>query len=336
MKQKMLIFAALCLLTPAISNTQVFVAHGDNGFSLELTEIVNVAVNCTTAEVYTQSIVMCGNTSLVHFPSGVDMNQTALENATAIVLSFTTSQSFLIYVFYGVSSGTAESLANTVTPSIETAFETDFTWSSTGTSDSDVNVTYTGPGKTNLADYTEWLMQHCLASDLGGFSLTFAPMSQETNAVAMVSAFKDSGGFDWMYQMGTGYSTSIPAGTGNHKIDILDLLNVDSLAPSPYAITDDTCTSMVMLIINSNTTVTYVSCEPGSASPEQPKGWIIPPLPGTTLTAYFSFGDDPSSVSPLSFTFGGTIVPEFTLSTLMLLLMMATAVILAAKKKPKI
>lgn len=336
MKKKILTLLVLCSAILVINNTQVFTASAQ--VSSEFMESINVSVNCTTADVYTYSMVMCGDTSLVHFPAGIDMNRVELESATATVLSFSTMQSFLIYVFNTTNLNTARSLADAVKPSIETGFDTSFTFSSIGTGEGYVNVTYTGPGKTSLPNYVGWLMQRCLASDMGGFSLTFVSMVNKINAVVFVNAYKQSGGFDWMYSMGTSYSTSIPTGTGNHKIDILDLLNVNSLAPSSYAYSEDMYTSMVMLTISSNTPVSYVSCEPGLMSPQtgQLKGWVNTPIPGTYFTAYFTFGDDSSPVNKLSYTFNGTVIPEFTALTLIVMFMLAAIIVLIAKRKLKI
>lgn len=317
-----------------ISCNQVFIVKASYGFDLGLTETASVSVNCTTAQVSTMSMVMSYNTSLVHSPSGVDMGRTELMNATGISLIFSTVQSFLIYLFNNTNLATARSFADAVKPSIQTAFGTSFTWSATGQNDSQVNVTYTGSGKANLTQYTEWLMSQCGgAPDLGGFSLTFLPMTHEPGAFSSVSAYKEVGGFDWAYSMMTGYVMSIPKGSGNHRIDILDLLDVDSLAPSPYANVEDTYTSNVMLTISSNQTITYVSSEPGLVSPEQPRGWMsIPFTPPNTLIYYFSFADDPSPVSPLSLTFSGIVIPEFT-TLLSVILLILTAIIAVVMRK---
>jgi hypothetical protein len=159
-------------------------------------------------------------------------------------------------------------------------------------------------------------------------------MSQEPHAFVVVSAEKESGGFDWTYFMMTGYSTSITQGSGNHTIDVLDLLNVESLAPSSYASEVETgYSSMVSITISSNQTINYVSCEPGEASPPQLRGWFIIIPSGTYLTAYFSFGNDPSPVSPLTFTFSGIVVPEFTTLVLLAMFTLTAAIAIIVKKR---
>jgi hypothetical protein len=158
-------------------------------------------------------------------------------------------------------------------------------------------------------------------------------MSQAPHAVVVVSVMKDSGGFDWEYSMMVGYYTSITPGSGNHTIDVLYLLNVESLAPSSYASEVEIgYTSMVSLTIYSNQTISYVSCQPGLADFPGNRGWTYYQYEPTSLVAYFGFGNDPSPVSPLTFTFSGLVVPEFT--TLALLVMFAlTAMISIIIKK---
>jgi hypothetical protein len=116
--------------------------------------------------------------------------------------------------------------------------------------------------------------------------------------------------------MGVIYYESIPVGAGEHKIDFLDLLNVESLAPSEYASYEEWAgLAMVTLTIVSNETVSYVSSEPGLANPltGQLKGWYVnpqPPQPPVQLMAYFIFANDPTPVDKLSFTFSGLVIPE--------------------------
>lgn len=292
-------------------------------------EGVNVSVNCTTAKLYINCMVTSNDTSLVHFPPEIDMSRTELTNAVSVSLIFSRAISVLIYAFNNTDIGTARALADAVKASIEAGFDTSFTFNSTGTYDSYVNVTYIGSGKTDLTSYMDWLMDKCLISDLGGFSLTFIPMTSELNASILVSAVKESGSFDWMYSVGIGYSTNMQVGSGDHKIDFLDLLNVNSISPSPYALTQGFYTSVVMLAVVSNETVSYVSSEPGLISPpDQLKGWYIQSTDYSPvkLLAYFSFGDDPTPVDRLSLTFSGLIIPELAgLAPILLTLMMLIA-----------
>jgi len=302
-------------------------------------ELVEVIVNCTSAEVGVSSAVI-GNTTFVHFPPGIDMSRTELTNVILISVGFSRVGSGLFFLFdNNTDTTTATSLANSVKDSIETAFETSFTWLSTSlTEDNYVNVTYTGSGKSDLPSYLNSLMEKCLAPDLGSFTLTFIPMSNEASAYILVSTFKESEDFDWMYSMGVSYSTNIPVGAGEHKIDLLNLLNVESLTPSPQASSNGWVTSMVTLTIVSNETVSYKSSEPGLANPMagQLRGWYVNPTipqPPAQLIAYFSFADDPTPVDKLSLTFAGLVLPEFNAATLLTMLMLVVSLIVIAKKK---
>ncbi len=137
------------------------------------------------------------------------------------------------------------------------------------------------------------------------------------------------------------YYTSITEGTGEHTIDILDLLNVESLAPSNYSLTSmpgyiyPIYMSIVMLDITSDTTVTFVSCRPDQATPPL-RGWYIElQIPSTQLQGIFFFGGDRTPVTELSLTFSGVVIPEFAASTLMVVLAIATTITVFIKKQFK-
>ena len=337
MRLKIMLLLSITLLVFALNYNGTSSVNASVEGSPELLETINVNVNCTTATVITNSMITSSNTSFIHAPPGLDMNETKLENITTIGIEVSTVQSLLVYVFNNTDAVTARTITDNVTSSIADAFNiTSFTWNSTGTSNTYVNITYTGPGKENLTAYTEWLMSQCLASDLEGFSSTFLPMTSKPTAFVGVSAFKESGSFNWTYSMMTQYSTNIPTGSDNHLIDILNLLNVSSLAPSPYANAGGMYTSMVNLQVLSNETVSCVSCQPGLANPpSQPKGWYPnPSQPPNTLIYYFTFANDPTPVETLTFTFGGTVIPEFTTLTLTIALLL-TAIATTALKQLK-
>jgi len=336
MKPHLVFLVAVLLAATVMTNvkTGLTMVYEYLPVEAELREIVNVDVNCTTAKVSVVCGVISNNTVLVHFPAEINMNITELLNATEVMVGFSTEDSFLWIVFNNTEVGGAEKYANvTVETYFEPVFGRGYTYNSTSVEDTYVNVTFTGSAVANLTEYTEWLMTECLTSDLEGFSLTFIPMTNETGAYTLIGAMKESGGFDWMYAMGVMYHTTIPDGPGEHTIDVLDLLDVESLAPSPYSFYFPAYMSMVMLTINSNETVTFVSCEPGQASPPA-RGWYIsPPIQPTQLQATFMFGDNPSPVTALSLTFGGVIIPEFTTPTLMAVLTFAATVATALKRR---
>lgn len=101
-------------------------------------------------------------------------------------------------------------------------------------------------------------------------------MTNKTNAHAGLGAFKDSGGFNWYYGMGMLYSTSIPTGIGVHTIDVPNLLNVESLEPSPNASMPmglpELYASLVTLNIYSNATISFVECKLGQVNNPYFKG----------------------------------------------------------------
>jgi hypothetical protein len=256
-------------------------------------------------------------------------------NVTAIGVMFSTAQSSLMYLFDNTDAATAESIADGFLASMSSAFSTSFVWFSTGTSDSVVNVTYTGAGKSNLPLYVEGLVSQCLTADLEGFSLTFEPMSHELGAYAAVAAEKDPGGFDWTCYMMTSYVTTITGGSDDHLVDVLDLLNVDSLAPSQYSAEVEVgYYSQVLLTISSDSSVSYVSSQPGTVVDPAERGWFLYPIPPTnTLIALFYFGSSPTPQSPLTLTFGGVVVPEFTTIALLVLFLVSATVALVARKR---
>lgn len=307
----------------------------------EFMEMVMVNVNCTTASVSVISAVLSNNTALVHFPSEINMNATEWENVTEVVAGFSTADSFLFYTFNNTSEDNAEKMANALTDLINMIFGTSFGHNSTYRNNGYVNVTYVGVGVGNLTQFTESLMQDCLIPDLGGFSSTFIPMTKEMGAYVEIGGLKESGGFNWTYGVGVMYSISTSADGGEHTIDILDLLNVDSLAPSPYALAPSPLMSMYMSIvqlsITSNDTVSYVSCRPGQAQPpSQPRGWYIETqISPTILQAYFIFGGDNTPVTELSLTFSGVIIPEFAAPMHMAVLALTTTITVFIKKRFK-
>ncbi|MGQ9538145.1 MAG: hypothetical protein ACUVTE_00955 [Candidatus Bathycorpusculaceae bacterium] len=301
------------------------------------TEMVNIAVNCTTASVNVASIAISNNTELVHFPAEMDMNTVEWKNVTDLTVIFGAADSFLNYLFNNTSQDEAETLAKNLTPQFENVFNVTFTHNSTGTSNGYVNVTFTGTGVGNLTQFTEWLMLEWLAQNLGGFTITFIPMTNETDAHTGLGAFKESGSFNWYYGMGVFYSTSIPTGTGVHTVDVLDLLNVESLEPSPNATMligpTRLYASIVILNIYSHEMISFVGCEPEQVYNPMTRGWYLSPSMENRISAQFGFGNDPSPVSELWLSFSGAVIPEFATPAAMFALTLATAVAVAVKAR---
>lgn len=322
----------LCTLAVASGCARVSIVHGlDGTLSTILTEIAGVYVNCTSSQVTINSMIASGNTSLVHFPSSLNMNDPNLLNATGVMVEFATSQSSLAYVFDNTDTTTAKSMADAVTPSLGTAFQTIFTFVSTSASGSNVSVAYSGAGKSNLTQFTQSLMTSDLYPGLGGLSSTFLPMSLNANALTGMVGTKKVGTFDWTFGMLVSYSTNIAVGPGNHAVDILALLNVDSLAPSSFAYSVGAYMSDVTFSVSSNDTLSYVSSQPGLATPPS-RGWSTYPLTNA-IGGVFMFGNDASAVSPLTFTFGGTVLSELPPTALLLAATLATTIALTSRRR---
>jgi predicted secreted protein with PEFG-CTERM motif len=129
--------------------------------------------------------------------------------------------------------------------------------------------------------------------------------------------------------------TTITAGSDSHLVDVLDLLDVDSLAPSKYATEPEMgYSSQVMVTISSDSPVGYVTSQPGTTTNPAERGWFLMffSLPNT-LMAWFYFGSDPSPQSPLTLTFSGVVVPEFPTIPLLVLFLVSATVALVARKR---
>ena len=305
------------------------------GFGAKLMEMVNIGVNCTTASVDVATVIFSNDTSLIHFPEEANLNDPALINATGITVGFASNFSVLTFTFENVSASTAKSNADAVKSSIESAFGVSFTYNSTETHDSYVDVVYMGEGQSDLVSYTEWLMDQCLNSTIGGFSLTFPEMASEPSAMVNVIGDKNVGNFNWTYSMVVHYTASIPTDGGLHTIDVLDLLNAESLSPSQYALVGELgYSSIVNVRVHSNETIIFEECIPSRVTYPMTRGWYVPSDSGLTLTGTFYFGNDPTAVEELTFTFSGVVVPEIN-SIFPLIALLAIAMLAITLKNKK-
>ena len=288
--------------------------EAQGGTTMPFGEHLSATALCTKGTVGVTAMVTSNESSLVHFPTAVDMTREELRDAVVVMLGFAPSpyNSVLLYEF-NTTLEQARTLAEAVTPSIENAFNTHFWYNSSRIRNNYSEVSYLGEGKADLASYVQWLTGQCLASDLGGFSLSFVP-AVAGGASPLVSAGKESGGFDWLYSFSVSRAEDLQPGPGPHEIDLLDLLNVNSLQPSPYSQFDSgPYTSTVTVTVTSNQSVSFVSCEPGLVDPfsGQLRGWIYQQMGSNMLTGSFTFANDPSPATSLSFTFSGMVIPEF-------------------------
>jgi hypothetical protein len=305
------VFLLFPVLAVALACAQPFAANAATA-TVMFWENVSISIDCTNSQVAVMSMVNSVNASLVHFPSEVDMNNPNLENVTMLLLTFANDTSKLMVQLNNTQGSNARAIADMETPTLNTAFQTTFTWASTVESGGIANVTYNGAGKQNLTQFTGYLSAHCLSSGLEGFSLTFLPFSHESDALIVVGAAKNSGGFEWAYQTAITYTTSIAAGSGSHFVDVLGLLKLESVAPSLYAIYGGYYQSSITLTVASKTSGSFVSCQPARVYQTTQRGWFIyPPNPPLRVIGVFSFGNSASSVNVLTFTFNATVIPEF-------------------------
>jgi hypothetical protein len=341
MKKLTLILASLCVFALVLCKTETLIVGAPAPMDDILSEAITIGVDCIHANLTCLDMISSNNDTLIHFPSGVDMSNSQLENVTAIGLTFSTSASFLLFEFNNTDENTALATANSLVPSVATSFDTSFVMPSSGSSGTYVNVTYSGDGKNNLATYIDWLTPRCLKSDLAGFSSAFSAVGQEPNAIFSVLAEKESGGFLWTYMMMVGYSTPISTGTGSHTVDVLDALNVANLSPSPYAgevtmtpfaTMDTTYMSSITLTITASTAILFDSCQP-DLSVGNSRGWTYLNIPSNMITAMFTYSNDSSPVSQLSFTFTGTVLPELSTLSLIIVLMTASLIALVFKRR---
>lgn len=306
-----------------------------------------VQVWCDSASVAMTVDVSSYNYTLVHFPSEVDIFDSSLENVTdvgvrASTFAYTTS---LSYEFDDTSVEEARAIADAITPSMSEAFGVSFTFERSYVSGTtDAVVSYTAP-YLDVTSFAELLVSTCVAEDMNGLSDVIpgfvAKMSVAAPYVEIgVRASKMGGGFNWDTSVGalsTNYS--VPTGSNSHTIDVLDLLGVSSLAPSPYTFDGSHYESQIELGVFSSDSTSFVSCEPPLAAASGEKGWTVQTIPSSPLlnmsllTGVFGFGSDPSPVTELSLTFSGTVIPEFTSLTLLLTLMLTVAGILILRKR---
>lgn len=298
------------------------------------TEAIMITVNCSDSSVMTMLVVSSDNDTLINFPDPVDLNDPHLSNGM-IVASSSPAVSMLAYVFQGINETQARENADAITPSMETAFGVSFTWDSTETIDTAVYVNYTGPGQSDMISFANSMVSECVHPDVKGFSYAIQSLATRTTTSSLtLTAMK--AGVDWLIGIGAMSNSNIPTGSGSHTIDVFDLLGVYALAPSPYSFnaTEDYYQSIVWLTINPDTPISFVDCRPPEKEhPEDlsERGWthMFPMFE----MAMFYFGNESTSPESLTFTFSGTVVPEFTPPTIVITLILTAACMIAFKKR---
>ncbi len=261
---------------------------------------------------------------LVHFPSEVDMSDSRLQKCISMVATFNGTTSNLTYTFNETSSVEARTYADAITQSMNLAVGLTFDWQHTS-SDSLVVVSYAAPGVSDMASFTDSLRSKCLKSDIGGFSNVLVDMVTKSPQSTVYLEARGPG-FEWGYSFKVAYTTKVQPGEDSHTIDVLNLIGVSELAPSPYCLDPYLgYISSISVDVYSPWNATFISCEPPEASYDE-RGWWISPFE-TYLRASFDFYDDPTPVNTLFISFSGKVIPEFNSSMMLLLFLSATALI---------
>lgn len=292
-----------------------------------LYEGISIDLDCATGALDIKCLVSSYISTLVHYPSEVDMLDSHLLKCMSSVVIFNGTGSSLIYTFNDTSPEDARAYADALAPSMNSAFGLTFDWQYTSSTPF-VVVCYCGPGIPDMVLFTDNLRSKCLKSDIGGFSNVFVSMvAKSPQSTVHLEAHKSSGSFQWMYNFEAEYMADMPPSEDSHTVDVLDLLGVSELAPSPYCAVEGVYESVLSVTIDSPWNVTYISCQPFEAITPG-KGWYI-------FEGWYSFDfyNDPSPVGSLSITFGGKVVPEFTSFVMMLMFLGATAWIPIFKKR---
>lgn len=306
-------------------------------------ESVNINVDCTQGTVTVTSSEYCfavNDTTPLHTPSGANLTSMNWNDVREVTLTFSASNSTL--TVWVLNTTATRSIADAWATMLSTAFQTSFTYDSNAGG----LVGYTAAGKSDLSQYMQSLLSWCFVSDFNGFSPTLVHVAGQPGASITVDMSTTSNN-EWAYHITCSYETSMSTGSGDHTVDVLNLLGVTSLAPSSYSeYYDDSLYSPTNLYdatvdvsITPSQTVTYTSSQPaGLATVEPPVGDLAPrgwtDYSGTGTNPQFSFENDSSTVNQLTYTFSGAVVPEFPLTMILpLLTLLSIAVGLISKRR---
>ena len=327
-------FVLLCILLLSIIAISGSSVRAESSLSF-FTEGCSVWVYCTNGTASTYCQVSSSNSSLVGFPSNLNMNRSEFNYAQSITTTFSSNQLTLVYAFANTTEADSLSDANLTVSDFETAFNTSYAWQSSNSMYGYFfNETYTSPPKQNLTSYAQYIMAHCLAPDLAGFSSTFPYLIQKPNATLIVTATQGTLVSGWTYTVAVSYISPVQGGAGSHTIDLLNLLNVSSIKPSLYSNQGEIMS--VLLDIYSGDSVSYVSSEPATSSSYMTRGWVSQSYIPQLITAFFNFGNDTSPVNQLSYTFAGVVVPEFPSYALTIIAFLLAISVLTLLTRPPI
>jgi len=339
-KKRLIVFAfALTSLTLiAFGNTPVALSNGpETGAYMEY---IMISVDCNTASLSLACNLFSINSSLIHYPSGVNLNNSHLRNCTAVSVMFNGTGSTLTFMFNETSHANAKSNADVMIDSMNSAFDVTFTHESTigyPIPYPQVWVIYSAEGKPNMTTFLGSLKTECVDPDVCGFSealpylFTYAEDEMITLTAINVTEI-------WSCTLTAGYNTSIATGSGSHTIDVLHYLGgISYLQPSEYAnFTGYYMWSYIFVAVNSTDTISFVECQPDEVMiPIFEAGWYVPEKGPNTVSGTFYFGNEPFIGEVITFTFGGTVIPEFTPLTTILLIAFVSTILLYLHKRYK-
>ena len=277
------------------------------------------------------------NYSQIHLPSGINITEAYLLNCSGIAVSFDHFHSILTLSFNDTTPSQARDNSDIMIPSMNIAFDTTFVWNATiiaSPPDKYVHVLYLAPAKTDMGSLLADLKPSCVESDVAGFSNVLPTMfTHSTNETILLTFSNQSE--DWTGYILTTFEANLSPGSGTHTIDFLYYLGTGSLEPSPYSnFGGYYLTSTVGITVNSDASISFVGCQPAEAAMLGMPGWFITSRgPGSTVSGMMYYGNDPSIGNVITFSFSGTVVPEFTTLTLLLSFALVLAGLLCVRKR---
>jgi hypothetical protein len=318
--------------------------------STTITESVSINIDCQAGTVDVSSseyVFPVNDTTPVHTPSGVNVTSINHSDVNEVTLTFSASNSTLAIRGARINASNARTIGDPVATMMSTGFQTSFTYDYTSIFGQ--FVYYKAAGKSSLPQFMQSLMSWCFVSDLNGFSPTFVRIAGEPGAYITVDTFFSSN-YDWGFSVKCSYETGMSTGSGDHTVDVLNLVGVNSLAPSNYSayysdiyLTTVYVSGVDVTIMPSNGgTVTYMSSQPTGLTTVQPPAGVLDARGwhdyyGSGTSPSFRFENDSSPVNQLSYTFSGTVVPEFPSSIVVSLFMVifTLAAIVAIRRFPR-
>ncbi len=309
--------------------------------SYHLDEYISISIYGEDAQIRIYCDLFSSNLSILSFPEDFNLNDSNLANATSIRLSVSKNGGSLSFTYSGISIEEAKKRADAMISQANAAFNLSFNYyTSMNVTEDMVLVEYIAEKQLNMKNYVISLISKCLAPETGGLSEVVPKIAElgDPNVDLMAEKWQGSPPI-WQIELSTMTLIDIPTGTGSHTIDILRLLGVSELAPSPYAKVEaeNYYSSSVEISISSPASLFLENYQPNlqSSNPTE-RGWKwieYPTVNYTFLTGIFYFRNDGTPVNELTFTFNGTIIPEIMDAVFLVIILMITSIIMGLKRK---